>query len=101
MIGNKKYLNCGLGGPTLEAFTKFIQKKVDFSIDTFFIDPADNNPRAKHVYEKGGFTTVATFYRDFGDEKKRKTFSHGKEYAQSAQCWGIIDEVIAAHRVKD
>jgi RimJ/RimL family protein N-acetyltransferase len=74
MIGNKQYLNCGLGGPTLEAFTQFVQEEVDFSIDTFFIDPAANNPRAKHIYEKGGFTTVATFYRDFGDEKNVKHF---------------------------
>ena len=62
MIGNTKYLGRGLGGPTLEAFTLFINQ--DKSIDTFLIDPADTNPRAKHVYEKGGFKTVATFFRD-------------------------------------
>ncbi len=72
MIGNRKYLGCGLGGPTLEAFTKFIQEEVDRSIDTFFIDPADSNPRAKHVYEKAGFKVVATFHRDFGKEKNAK-----------------------------
>lgn len=74
MIGNKKYLGQGLGGPTLERFTKFIQENIDHSIDTFFIDPADSNPRAKHVYENGGFQTVATFYRDFQDKKNTKHF---------------------------
>ncbi len=74
MIGNKKYLGHGLGGPTLEAFTQFVQENVDRSIDTFFIDPADSNPRARHVYEKGGFKTVATFFRDFGKEKNVKHF---------------------------
>jgi len=74
MIGNRKYLGRGLGGPTLEAFTKFIQEAIDRSIDTFFIDPADSNPRAKHVYEKGGFKVVATFHRDFGEEKNVKHY---------------------------
>lgn len=64
MIGNKKYLGKGLGGRTLEKFTRFMQEAVDHSIDTFFIDPADSNPRAKHVYEKGGFEAVDVFYRD-------------------------------------
>lgn len=60
MIGNTKYLGRGLGAPTLEAFTQVMDK----SIDTFLIDPADSNPRAKHVYEKAGFKTVDTFFRD-------------------------------------
>lgn len=74
MIGNRKYLGCGLGGPTLEAFTKFVQETIDPSVDTFFIDPADSNSRAKHVYEKGGFTAVAAFYRDCGEEKNVKHY---------------------------
>lgn len=74
MIGNREYLGRGLGGPTLEAFTKFIQEVIDRSIDTFFIDPADSNPKAKHVYEKGGFKVVATFYRDCGEEKNVKHY---------------------------
>jgi RimJ/RimL family protein N-acetyltransferase len=69
MIGNTKYLGKGLGGPTLESFTSFIHETIDRSVDTFFIDPADTNPRAKHVYEKGGFKVVATFYRDWQEEK--------------------------------
>lgn len=74
MIGNRKFLGKGLGGPTLHTFTRFIQENVDPSIDTFLIDPAESNPRAKHVYEQGGFTTVATFYRDCGEEKNVKHF---------------------------
>lgn len=74
MIGNKKYLGKGLGGITLERFTQFIHEAIDSAVDTFFIDPADSNPRAKHVYEKGGFKTVATFYRDFQDAKNVKHF---------------------------
>lgn len=83
MIGNTKYLGRGLGGPTLEKFTQFIQKTIDPTIDTFFIDPADSNPRAKHVYEKGGFKTVATFYRDFQGKKNVKHFLMVKKLSSS------------------
>jgi RimJ/RimL family protein N-acetyltransferase len=69
MIGNRKYLGKGLAAKTLEAFTKFIHERVDHAIDTFFIDPADSNPRAKHVNEKAGFKNVATFYRNWQDQK--------------------------------
>jgi predicted acetyltransferase/RimJ/RimL family protein N-acetyltransferase len=62
-IGNEKYLGKGLAGPTLEAFTRFIKETVDFSVDSFMIDPAETNPRAKHVYEKAGFETAAEFIR--------------------------------------
>lgn len=74
MIGNVKYLGKGLGGPTLEKFTCFIQETIDPSVDTFFIDPAASNLRAKHVYEKGGFRVAATFYRDCHDEKDVKHY---------------------------
>lgn len=74
MIGNKKYLGKGLASPTLVAFTKFIQEAIDPKVDTFFIDPADSNPRAKYVYEKSGFNNVATFFRDFEGKKKVKHF---------------------------
>lgn len=72
MIGNRKYLGCGLAAPTLEGFTKFIRQAVDPVVDTFFIDPADSNVRARHVYEKGGFRVVASFRRDFGNENDVK-----------------------------
>lgn len=66
MIGNKKFLGRGIAGPTLEAFTAYLNH-CDPSIQTFFIDPAESNPKAKHVYEKGGFTAVATFWREFNN----------------------------------
>lgn len=65
-IGNKKFLGQGLASPTLIAFTKFFKDKVDSECDTFFIDPDDNNPRAKRVYEKAGFDVVGSFDRTRG-----------------------------------
>lgn len=38
------------------------------------IDPADTNPRARHVYEQAGFETVAEFVRDDGFFKDMKHF---------------------------
>lgn len=63
MIGNEKYLGKGLAAPTLEAFTQFIPKHIDPLVDRFLIDPAANNPRAKHVYKKAGFKVVSEFVR--------------------------------------
>ncbi|TAL61704.1 MAG: GNAT family N-acetyltransferase [Legionella sp.] len=60
-IGNPKYIGKKLAGPTLALFTQFIQKEIDLNADTFFIDPANDNPRAKHVYEQAGFQLVGTF----------------------------------------
>lgn len=74
MIGNRKYFGKGFAVPTLEAFTSFIQTKIDPSIDTFFIDPEERNKRAKHVYEKAGFHCVGDFYRDWHDEKNVRHF---------------------------
>jgi RimJ/RimL family protein N-acetyltransferase len=60
-IGNKKYLGKGLAAPTLKAFMIFYKQEIDSEADTFFIDPDDNNPRARHVYFKAGFVDVGTF----------------------------------------
>jgi RimJ/RimL family protein N-acetyltransferase len=60
-IGNKNYLGKGLAAPTLQAFTSFYQKQIDSLADTFFIDPDENNPRAKHVYSKAGFEQVGEY----------------------------------------
>jgi RimJ/RimL family protein N-acetyltransferase len=79
MIGNMKYLGKGVGGTTLDAFTRFIHQG-DPMIDTFLIDPVDTNPRAKHVYEKGGFHTVGTFVRDFVDKKNVRHFLMVKKF---------------------
>lgn len=73
-IGNPAYLGKGLAAPALDAFTKFFVRDVNSRVDTFFIDPDANNPRAKHVYAKAGFHEVGAFqsekkYWDFSGEK--------------------------------
>ena len=60
-IGDKKFLNQGLAAPTLEAFMHFYNQSVDPLADTFIIDPAEDNPRAQHVYKKAGFELVGTY----------------------------------------
>jgi RimJ/RimL family protein N-acetyltransferase len=72
-IGDKKFLGKGLAGPTLKAFCEFYREKIDPSADTFFIDPDESNPRARHVYEKAGFQTVAEFVSDVGFFKDHKS----------------------------
>ncbi len=57
-IGNKIFLGKGLAAPTLQKFVEFYNARIDPQADTFFIDPNENNPRAKHVYEKAGFKVV-------------------------------------------
>jgi RimJ/RimL family protein N-acetyltransferase len=73
-IGNKTFLGKRLAAPTLKAFMSFIQENVDATVDLFIIDPAETNPRAKHVYEQAGFETVAEFVRDDGFFKDIKHF---------------------------
>lgn len=73
-IGNKEFLGKGLAAPTLIAFTSFYQEKIDPKADTFFIDPDENNPRAKHVYEKAGFEIVGSY------EVFRGTFKDSLSY---------------------
>jgi len=80
-IGNEKYLGKGLATPTLESFTRFIKEKVDPAVDSFMIDPAETNPRAKHVYEKAGFKTVAEFVRTDGFFKGIKHFLMIKKFS--------------------
>lgn len=60
-IGNKAFLGKGLAASTLKAFVEFFRSQVDPTADTFFIDPDENNPRAKYVYEKAGFNLVGNF----------------------------------------
>lgn len=62
-IGNVNYFQKGLAAPTLKAFTKFFHDQIDNKADTFIIDPNENNPRAKYVYEKAGFKTISKFER--------------------------------------
>jgi predicted acetyltransferase/RimJ/RimL family protein N-acetyltransferase len=61
MIGDKNYFGKGYGAKTLIEFFDFFIKEVDFKADTFLIDPASDNPRAKHVYMKAGFEHVDDF----------------------------------------
>ena len=63
MIGNEKYVGKKLGAPTLIAFMQYFHKYVKPETDTFIIDPATNNPKAQHVYEKAGFAVITTFTR--------------------------------------
>lgn len=73
-IGNKKFLGSGLAAPTLKAFTEFFASTVDPRADTFFIDPDENNPRARHVYEKAGFREVGGFEAQKGFFQGQKSY---------------------------
>ena len=61
MIGNKNYFGKGYGAKILLAFLDFFRKDFDPKTDTFIIDPASDNPRAKKVYMKAGFEHIADF----------------------------------------
>jgi RimJ/RimL family protein N-acetyltransferase len=61
MIGNKDYFGKGYGAKTLENFVDFFRHEIDLNADTFLIDAAITNPRAKYVYEKAGFKYIADF----------------------------------------
>ncbi|MBS0289042.1 MAG: GNAT family N-acetyltransferase [Proteobacteria bacterium] len=79
-IGNKDYLGKGLAAPTLESFVKYYNEQIDNQADTFFIDPDENNPRAKHVYEKAGFKHVSEYYPTEGAFIGDKTLLMVKQY---------------------
>lgn len=61
MIGNKNYVGKGYGAKTLSEFLNFFRREFDAKADTYIIDPASDNPRAKHVYMKAGFEHVCDF----------------------------------------
>lgn len=73
-IGNKTFLGKGLAAPTLQAFVKFYHAHIDPKADTYFIDPAESNPRAKHVYEKAGFDVVGKYNVCRGSFKDSKSY---------------------------
>ncbi|NRA73490.1 MAG: GNAT family N-acetyltransferase [Rickettsiales bacterium] len=60
-IGNKDYLGKGLATSTLKKFISYYQEQIDNKANTFFIDPSENNSRAKHVYKKAGFKYIGKF----------------------------------------
>jgi RimJ/RimL family protein N-acetyltransferase len=47
-------------------FVDFFHDRVDPLADTFFIDPSQNNPKARHVYSKAGFIQVGDFTMESG-----------------------------------
>ena len=61
MIGNRDFIGKGYGAKTLIDFLDFFRRDCDLKADTFLIDPASDNPRAKHIYEKAGFDHVCDF----------------------------------------
>ena len=61
MIGSTEHIRKGYGAKTLIEFIDFFRDSFDKKADTFLIDPASDNPRAKRVYEKAGFKHVADF----------------------------------------
>lgn len=65
MIGNNAYVGKGLAGDTLKQFMLFMRSQ-DNAIDTFIIDPSKDNPRAKRVYEKAGFSVIDTYLTEKG-----------------------------------
>lgn len=71
-IGNPKYLGKGLAAPTLKSFMSYFQKEIDPIVDTFFIDPFLDNPRACHVYKQAGFKVQCEFTQDRGFFKNKK-----------------------------
>lgn len=72
-IGDKDFLGLGLAAPTLRKFTSFYQDQFDSLADTFFIDPDEKNPKAKHVYEKAGFELVGGYQKKTGTFKGQYT----------------------------
>lgn len=61
MIGDPHYYGKGYGAITLSGFVDFFRTEIDPKADTFLIDPALDNPRAKHVYLKAGFQYIGDF----------------------------------------
>ena len=61
LIGPEKFLGKGLASRMIQEFIKTQFAEADF----FLIDPAQNNPKAIHVYEKAGFIKVGEFFPAF------------------------------------
>lgn len=61
MIGNPKFFGKGYGSKTLSDFIDYFREFFDPKANTFLIDPANDNPKAKHVYIKAGFKHVCDF----------------------------------------
>lgn len=75
MIGNPAFLGKGYGAKILSEFLEFFRKEYDTKADTFLIDPAADNPRAKNVYLKAGFEHVCDFMME-GDVSGKGEVHH-------------------------
>jgi len=90
MIGNKAYLGRGLGATTLAQFINFFRTEIDPIADTFFIDPAADNPKAKHVFMNAGFDYIDDFIMS-GKVSKR-----GKKHHLLMKRFNPIIKIVAA-----
>lgn len=61
MTGNPKFFGKGYGSRTLSDFIDYFREFVDSKADTFLIDLASDNLKAKHVYMKAGFKHACDF----------------------------------------
>lgn len=75
MIGNPEFFGKGYGAKTLSEFMEFFRDEYDTKADTFLIDPASDNPRAKNVYMNAGFENVCDFQME-GDVSGRGEVHH-------------------------
>ena len=66
LIGPKEFLGKGLSYRMIQ---KFILDKFSYA-DYFIIDPAKDNQKAIHVYEKAGFKEVGEFFPSFDPTKR-------------------------------
>lgn len=64
LIGESAFLGKGLSCPMI---TSFLEQHCA-EMTKILIDPAQNNPKAVHVYEKAGFKKVESFLPDFDPE---------------------------------
>ena len=65
-IGSTQHMGKGLAAKTLQEFMKFFSTNIESNIKSFLIDPALNNPRAIHVYEKAGFIKKGKYTQQGG-----------------------------------
>lgn len=61
LIGEEAYLGKGLAAEMIKAFIDSLPN----TINRILIDPAEENTRAVHVYEKAGFNKIAEFKPDY------------------------------------
>jgi len=60
LIGPREYVGRGIAAKMLESFLYHL-RRLNRDLRTVLIDPAENNSRAIHIYEKAGFQKVSEF----------------------------------------